>query len=215
MRLKLVTAATAQPVSTAEAKSHSRITASNEDADILRMIKTATDYTERLLGRALVARTYDAFLNNFPYQEVGFAGDYGKICLPYPPLISISFVKYYDTNGTLQTWSSSEYVVDNNDDLKKGELYPAYNYWWPSTRLFPNAVNIRYIAGYADSGASPLDLADNVPEGIKHAIKMLVAHLFENREATMVSAGMAGSLSVLTVPKGYDSLVAQYKIQEF
>ena len=40
-----------------------------------------------------------------------------------------------------------------------------------------NGVNIRFTAGFGDE-------ADNVPKRIRTAIKLLVGHLYENREIT-------------------------------
>lgn len=202
MQLILNTAATVQPVTKAEVKSNSRlIEGTTEDTLLDQLIAAATDYTERALGRALVSQTWDLYLDAFP------PSDKHMLEVPRPPLISVTHIKYWDLNDVEQTWDSSKYVVDTDREYK-AVIYPAINESWPSPRVFPKAVNVRYVAGYADSGASPPVLADNVPEAIKQAIMMLVGHLYENREAS-------APIEVRTVPLGYDALINQYKVFAF
>ena len=117
-------------------------------------------------------------------------------------------IKYYDESDVEQTWSSAEYVVDTDCDYK-GAVYPARTYAWPATRLFPKAVHIEYVAGYEDSAASPVDLADNVPQTLKQAILILIAHWYENREETIVGT------TVERVPDAYDALIANHKVRRF
>ena len=130
------------------------------------------------------------------------------IVLPKPPLQSVVHIKYTDQDGVLQTWADTNYTVDT--DSEEGMVYPVYNGSWPSdVRDVERAVNIQYVAGYADSGASPRDLADSVPQGIKHAIMMLVGHMYENREST------SQQMTITDVPMGFDALLASYRIYRF
>lgn len=194
--------ANAEPVTLAEAKEQLRVTDSNSDDLINRLIIAATDYTENVLSRSIIEKTIDLYLDAFP------PADNVPIEIPMPPLISITSIKYYDNSDVEQTWSSALYTVDT-DQSYKGRVYPAINQSWPSTRNYPKAVHVEYQAGYADSGDSPVDEADNVPDEIKHAILLLIGHLFENREATTVG------VEVKSVPLGYDALLANYKIRQF
>ena len=104
-----------------------------------------------------------------------------------------------DTDGATQTVSSSVYDVDI--DQEPGRLRLAYSESWPSDRRStPNSVIIRFVAGYGD--------ADAVPETIKAAIKLLVGHLYEHREAVTL-----GHLS-RSLQYGLERLLWPYKMAE-
>ena len=193
MALTVVTAAAINPVSLAEAKLHLRVDATTEDALIENLISAATKYCETFARRQFITATLKLNLDEFSDDN-----DL-PIWLPNPPAQSVTSIKYYDENGTQQTWVASNYQVDVATEPAR--VLPAYNVSWPSTRVMPNAIEIIYKAGYGDK-------AVNVPAGIKAAIKLLVAHLFENREAAS-----ADSLNVVTF--AIESLLWQHRILEF
>lgn len=76
----------------------------------------------------------------------------------------------------------------------------AYNQAWPSTRDDFNTVKITYVAGYGEAGS--------IPQPIRGAVSLLAAHLFENREASVM-----GSLSEL--PLGVEAMISPYRIRTF
>ena len=92
---------------------------------------------------------------------------------PHPPLVSVTGIVYVDTDGADQTLGSSVYRVDTVNE--PGRITLEYNQSWPSTREVTNAVTITYQAGYGKAAA--------VPDDVKAAIKLLVGHLYEHREA--------------------------------
>src|SRR3990167_6456356 len=102
--VKIATAAADTPVTLTEAKAHLRYDLTTEDTLITTLIKVATEYAEKRLSRALITQTWDLYLKEFPPEDT--------IVLPFPPLQSITHVKYYDSNNTLQTWGSLNYDLD-------------------------------------------------------------------------------------------------------
>lgn len=189
-----------------------------DDAVIGGLLVTARDLAENYLRRSLLTRTLRGFLNHFPGYSRGAGasgtiaefstqhldnfthnlitvrgeavGDAdGRIHLPFPPLRDVISVKYYDTNGALQTMNAGDYIVDTDGSL----VSPAYGKWWPPTRDIPNAVTVDYHAGYGVAG--------DVPESIKTWIKRKTADLYENRETR-------------DDPKGY-SLLGPYRWYQF
>ena len=56
---------------------------------------------------------------------------------------------------------------------------PKTGYAWPTTFQRDDAIKIEYVIGYGDAAA-------NVPETVRHALLMLVAHYYENRENKLV-----------------------------
>lgn len=175
MGLTLTAAPSAEPVSTAEAKTHMRVTASDEDTYIGTLITAARIDSERVQHRQLITATYTLTLDRFPLQDY--------IDLPRPPLQSVTSVKYYDTGGTLQTFSSASYTVDTSTE--PGRIYVDWDTGWPSdVDSRRNAVQIVYVAGYGNAGT-------NVPQTTLQAIKIKVAHWFENREPVVMGVSVA------------------------
>ena len=165
MRLTLQSAPASEPVTTAEAKTHCRVIGTADDSYIDSLISAARLYVERRTGRALVTQTWDGFLDAFP-------DDMDVIELPRFPLVSVTHVKYHDANGAQQTWGSSNYIVDAA--AWPGVIALAPNVEWPITQDGRrNAVEIRFVAGQA---------VGSVPADLKHLVKFLVSHFYENRE---------------------------------
>lgn len=184
--LVLVTAPAEEPVTLAEAKLWAKIQITADDALVTSLIPTSRRECENELDRALVTQTWKLLLDRFPSEDE-------TIYLPRPPLVSITHVKYIDSNGTLQTLATTEYTVDASKE--PGRIVPAYGKSWPATRLVPNAVEVQFVAGYGAAAA--------VPDGIKSWIKIGVTTAYENREREA-----AASFSVL---KFVDGLLDPYR----
>ena len=171
METTLNTAPTVEPVSLTEIKRHVRIEPNDEDNDIYlyNLISVAREQVEMITWRKLITQTWYGYLNDWP------SGDY--IELPFGSLQSVTAVRYTDVDASQSTWSSAEYIVGT--DYQKGRITLADGYAWPNENLYPsNPIEIEFVCGYG--------LADSVPNQIKHAIKLMVAELYENREVSLV-----------------------------
>jgi len=155
-----------EPVSTADMKTHLRITHSDDDTYIAALVKAARIWCEEYQNRAYIFQTIELRLDEFP--EGG-----GEIELPRPPLESVTSVKYIDTGGNTQTWDTANYTVDKY--YHPARIVEAYSKSWVNTRDVINAVTVTYVAGYGST-------ANLVPASIVHAIKLIVSHWYEHRE---------------------------------
>jgi len=174
MALTLVTPPVGEPVSRDEVKLHARITDPSQDERVDRFIASARQYAENRLGRQLLNATWRLTLERFPQGCV--PEDYRVIILPRPPLVSVTHIKYYAVDGTLQTLPAGYYVVDT--DHTPGRVQLKANVSWPETEDRLGAVQITFVAGYGSSPAL-------VPADIRHAIETLAAHAYEHREAVV------------------------------
>lgn len=201
-RIKVFTAPTVEPVTLIESKEHLRRTDTREDDYITTLIIAAREYIEAQTRRALINQTLDLAMDRFPTSgEYGYSDQTSldrssQFILPRPPLSSITSITYVDTAGTSQTLSASTYNADTYSE--PGRVYLSHGSTWPSTRTIENAVIVRYVAGYGATAAS-------VPAALKHAIKLVVAHWFLNRESVLI-----GTISK-ELERTLNSLIWQYK----
>lgn len=196
MRLTLITPPAAEPVTLGEVKDHLRVTNSLEDELLTNLITTARqklDGPRGLLGRCLITQTWKATLDGFPRL----------IDLPFAPVSAVSAITYRDAAGIEQTLAADTYMVAGLDDDELGSISPVRGRSWPLISYSPGSVSVTFMAGY---GNAPED----VPEPIRTAIKMLVGHLYENREAVTVASG-----SMQETPISWQDLIADYRIRGF
>lgn len=165
---------TAEPITSTEAKSYSRISGTDDDTDVGTLITAARQHLESWLDRTMVSSTWVYTLPHFPSSNRVANGD---ILLPFgTPLVSVSSITYVDENGTTQTLSAAKYVVDTAHE--PGRISRAVGYEWPSTyEATNNAVTITYVSGYG-VGATGVAV---IPQDLKLANKMLVDHWYTNR----------------------------------
>lgn len=190
MGLTRTTAPTVEPITRAEAKAHSRVTVSDDDEYIDALIEATRDRIENHTKRALLTQTWRLTLDSFPLGR-------RDIILPWSPLQSVTSITYVDTNGTTQTWASSNYTVDTG--ATPGRVRLAYDVLYPSIRHQPNAVTVTFVAGY---GAA----ASALPAGIVHACKILFGHYYDNREPVVT-----GTVAT-PIPETWKALLGPYRV---
>jgi uncharacterized phiE125 gp8 family phage protein len=171
MTLVMTAAPAAEPVSLSEAKEHLRVDANDEDALIASLIAAARLLVERTLGLALITQGWSYFLDAWPER--------GCIALPSLPVQAVSAVTVHAEDGGSAVVDADGYAVDVLSSPARIVLTAAL----PSVaaRAF-NACEIAFTAGYGDA-------ASDVPQPIRQALLLLVAHWFERREPIELGAG--------------------------
>lgn len=180
-----------EPVTVAEVREHLRIDHTHEDRWLLAAIRTAREDVEGYTGRALLTQTLEWSLDGWPEE--------GALRLPRPPLRSVSWVRWTGTGGTVTTVDAAAvYLVDAVGS--PGRIVPRPGVGWPAGELAgANGVVVRYEAGYGGK-------AGDVPARIRHAVLMMVGHLYENREATLVGG------QVVELPMGVQRLLYPFRV---
>lgn len=156
-RLTLITAPVAKVLSLDEAKEHLRVDHDDENTLIEALIAAATAWLDGwsgVLGMCLEAQTWEMSLDRFPARE---------FCIPLGPVASIDAITYIDSEGSEQTLSLTEY------ETAGARIRPVSG--WPATSAKYDAVKVRFTAG------------NGTPENIKHVVRLLIAHWYENRES--------------------------------
>ena len=160
-------APTAGPVSLVRAKSHLRVTGTDEDPLIADLLAAAVRSAQRECGLQFITATYVLTLDDFPrgFDEVD---GHSVIRLPVGPVVAVSSITYKDTAAANQTVSSSDYSVG----LKTGRIRPI-NYW-PSTYADGlENVTVTFTAGFGAAADVPMDAV--------RAVLMILADAYENR----------------------------------
>ena len=168
--LKLVTPPAAEPITLTEAKLHCRIDAddTSQDTVINDLIAAARYRCERVADRALISQVWRLTMDAWPND--------GVFLFPRAPLAwdtNANSITYIDYQGNTQTWDSSQYNVDSDDE--PGRIALAYRCIFPVILPRVNAVTVTFTAGYGAAAA-------NVPVEIRERLKVHVGYCWENRE---------------------------------
>ena len=193
LQVKVVTPPAVEPITLVEAKLHCKVDVTTDDDLITALIVAAREEVERLTWRALITQTLELILDAWP--------DSDRLELPRAPLQSVTTVKYKDKTGAETTWSSAEYLVGT--DSVPGILALDWDASWPSVDLYPvEPIRIRFVAGYG--------LAATVPQSLKQACLLLVAHWYEAREAGGDTVSEKAG-----IPFGVEALIRSYRHEVF
>lgn len=159
--LTVITPATQEPVSLAEARAQARIDHVVDDASLAGYILAARQWVEQVTGRALAVQTLELSLDSFPC---------GAITLPRAPVASITSITYTDSAGVTQTVPATDYLLDAARPIPV--VVPAYGKAWPASRGDAGNVKVRFVAGEAQP-----------PQPLRQALLLLVSQWNEEREA--------------------------------
>jgi len=187
--LKLLTAAGSEPVTVDEMKAQARLDSIPEGSSYMTgLIAAASEQARQITGRALITETWTLTLDAWPGCAAGEwwdgmrEGTIGmleadSILIRKAPFLAVSSVKTVAEDGTLTTWSSSNYFASAENGF--GRLVKVSGATWPDLSApvrQRGGIIITFTAGYGT-------LAADVPAPIRHAIKLIAAHMYENREA--------------------------------
>jgi uncharacterized phiE125 gp8 family phage protein len=192
METTLKTAPAVEPLTVTEVARHVRVDVSDPDENtyLNGLITVAREQAEMITWRKLVTQTWYGYLQDWP------SGDY--IELPFGSLQTVTAIKYTDEDGDQSTWDSAEYIVGS--DYQKGRVTLADGYVWPNDDLYPsNPIEIEFVCGYG--------LAADVPWKIKHAMKLMIGELYENRETAVVG-------TIYTKIDTINNLLSNYRLNE-
>ncbi|MHB2265909.1 head-tail connector protein [Aliihoeflea sp. PC F10.4] len=175
----------AEPVTLAEAKAHLRLQHDSEDELVSGLIRAAREEVERATGLALLNQTWRKVLDALPRDRM--------VRLRPSPVREVLSVTVFGADGEGTLVDPAHYTAD-------GVSRPARIVFRrpPTPGAALNGIEIDYIAGHGEAGA-------DVPDLLKRAMLMLVAHWYEFR-------GVVGaSGQPVSYPAGYDRLIAPFR----
>ena len=175
----------AEPLSTAEAKAHLRIAHDSEDTLLAGLVRAAREEVERATGLALIDQSWRLVLDGWP------AG--GLALLRRTPVREVLSVTVYDDQGAASVLAPGSYALD-------AVSAPARLYFTdrPSPGLVLNGIEVDFTAGFGEAGT-------DVPDLLKRAMLILVAHWYEFRGA------FGADSQPVSLPGEYRRLIAAYR----
>lgn len=165
-------------------KDHLRVEDDDQNDLIGALRDAAIEYVERYCGVKLGAQTGLTWrAESLPSAASAY------VDLALRPVTGITSVVWQDSAG-----AEVDGLVDDFRASESGRLRPAIGKCWPSG--VAGEVVVTFDAGYA---------ANEAPNSLLSAVKLMLGHLYMNREAVLTT-GMAGE-----VPLGVSALCAPFR----
>jgi uncharacterized phiE125 gp8 family phage protein len=181
----LLNAPSSEPISLADAKLYLRVEHEDDDDLIAALIAAARVQVEAQTRRALITQTWRLTRDVWP------AG--GALPILPVPLREVTAIGVYDAEGMIHTLDVDKFHIDN---VSAPAILAFARGAPPAPGRLRAGIEIDIEAGYGDTG-------EDVPEPFKQAIRLLVAHWYENRRILAASgeaASMPASVSALIAP---------------
>lgn len=183
----LTSAPASEPVTAEELRAHLRANSTElPDAEANALVTDARTEIENMTGLAFISQSWRLSIDRWPaggeawwdgVREMSITELYRtstiqSLALPRWPLVSITSVTVYDedSNSTVvnvaNTFDVDTYQTPGRITLKRGQT-------WPVALRANDAIQVIYVAGYANAAA--------VPSPMKRAVKQLAAFLYSHR----------------------------------
>ena len=175
----------AEPLTTTECKAHLRVSHSSDDELLAGLIRAAREDVESATGMALINQSWRLALDAWPSQ--------GCVPIARHPVREILSVTIYGSEGEASLLDPASYQLDPLS--RPARLHFETR---PSPGIAMNGVEIDFRAGYGEAGA-------DVPDLLKRAMMLLVAHWYEFR------AEYGAADQPVSLPEGYQRLVAGFR----
>jgi uncharacterized phiE125 gp8 family phage protein len=184
----LISPPAVEPVTLAEAKAFLRVEHADDDALIGALLRAARSLVEAQTRRALITQTWRLVRDDWPAD--------GRIEVLPVPLIELAGACVREASGAAQGIDLQAFAVD-------GAAAPAVIAFPPWSLPPPGravaGIEIDVTVGYGDAPA-------DMPEPLKHAVRLLAAHWYENRG--LVVPGQ----TVADLPATVAALITPYRV---
>ena len=150
-----------EPLTLDEARLGLRLDSSDEDLLVQALIRAARSAVEQATRRALIAQSWRLRLDRWPVDRC--------VRLPLSPIMSLDAVRVFDAAGAPTLADLGGFHIDQSRGAKLVcDVAP------PAPGRLANGIEIDLTVGF---GAGPQD----VPEPLRMAMRLLIAHWYEHR----------------------------------
>lgn len=175
----------AEPVTLAGVKAHLRLDHDSEDDLLSGLIRAAREEVERSAGLALIEQKWRLALDAWPRK--------GCVVIPLHPVREILSVTAYGSEGEASLIDPSAWQADLVSRPARLHLEGL-----PGALRAMNGIEIDFVAGFGEA-------ATDVPDLLRRAIVLLVAHWYEFR------SGFGPADQPVSYPAGYERMIAPYR----
>ena len=181
----LLAAPAIEPLSLAEAKAFLRVETSDDDDLIGALIAGSRVHVEAQTRRALITQSWRLSFDTWP--------DDGRLNVLPAPLQTLSAVRVYDFDNAAHAVDTAGFVLD------KGASALIFAPWaLPAPGRVAAGIELDVTVGYGDA-------AVDVPEALRQAIRLLVAHWYDNR-------GLTAAGTTFVLPQTVAALLVPYRM---
>ena len=172
-----------EPISLAEAREHLNLTpdvdsddveSHPDDAQISAFLTAAREYAEFFTGCTIANREVQFSFDAFPED----GGELELLAYPVNALVGITH-----SQGSSSSDADQPAAMLDTESMPARLVLPSGSSW-PAADDIPNAVTVTLDVGYLPAGDSTSG-ARPLPKALRAAILLLMAHLYENREASV------------------------------
>lgn len=174
-----------EPVTLAEMKRHLRLSHDSEDEFLSGLIRAAREDVERATGVAMIDQTWRLVLDRWPQS--------GCVSLARHPVREILSVTMFGREGEASLINPDTYLADTLS--RPARLHFERR---PEPLRTMNGIEIDFSAGFGEAGT-------DVPDLLKRAVTLLVAHWYEFR------AAFGAADQPVSYPAGYERMIASYR----
>lgn len=178
----LVTPPTTEPVTVDDVKHHLRVDHDADDDYISILIALCRQYVESYTGVLIGVQEWEFVTQS--WQGFPLALDLG-------PVNSVPSLTYLDVGGVEHTLDDALYYAQLRA-YRSALVRLTGAFSVPSVELAEfDAIRVRVMVGYSEC-----------PVMLAHAVRLMVGHYYENREATVLQPGLAPSSAELPLAVG-------------
>jgi len=176
----LLTPPVSEPLTLSEAKAFLRVEHGDDDDVITALIAAARVHVEAMTRRALLVQTWRFVLDAWPRD--------GRFAPRIGPLRELVAARVFDADGAARDIDGESFVVDTAANVIAAPLFAL-----PAPGRAQAGIALDVLCGY---GAA----ASDVPADLRQAMRLLLAHWYDNRVATADGAAMPARVSALLAP---------------
>ena len=185
MTIALITPPQSEPLSLDDIKLHLRIDHDHEDALLVDVLKAARQYCEHASGQKLITQAWRQYETVFPHDRA--------ISLLVAPVQSVAAVTAFDRDGNPSVLGVDDFTFQSRWDPQAITIGHDLD---PS--IAANGFEVDLVAGMGD-------MSTDVPDTLKRAILLLVAHWYEFRGA------VSPQDQPVSIPAGFETMVRPWK----
>lgn len=177
----LLTPPVIEPLTLIEARAFLRVKHGDDDAVIMALIAAARVHVEAMTRRALLAQSWRFVLDAWPRG--------GRFAPRIGPLRALIAARVFDADGAARAVDAESFVVDVAANVIAAPCFAAPV---PGRGRAHAGIALDVLCGYGTDAA-------DVPADLRQAVRLLLAHWYDNRTAS-ADGGAPASVNALLAP---------------